>query len=59
MTTYMPINHKMDEYILVDLHNVTVHGSKNEEITCIHNIHESHKCNLCMKETRHKGIHNG
>lgn len=35
MTTYMPINHKKDEYIL---HNVAVHGGKNEEITCIHNI---------------------
>lgn len=38
MTTYMPIIRKMDEYILVDLHNVTVHGCKNEEITYIHNI---------------------
>lgn len=49
----------MDKYILVDVYNVAVHSDKHEEITCIHNIYESHKSNVCMKEARYKIIHGG
>lgn len=28
----------MDEHILVDLYDITIHGGKNEGITCMHNI---------------------
>lgn len=30
----------MNEYNLVDLYDITIHGRTNEGITCIHNIHE-------------------
>lgn len=36
----MLISSKMDEYILIDLSNVKVHGGKNEEITSIHKIYK-------------------
>lgn len=53
------VSNKMDKYILVDVYNVAVHSDKHEEITCIHNIYESHKSNVCMKEARYKIIHGG
>lgn len=53
----MSISSKMDQYILVDLYNVTVYSGKDEEITCINNKDESHKYNVCLKEVRHKRIH--
>lgn len=46
----------MDVYILVDLCNVTVYDGKNVKITCICNMYESHKWNVCIKEARHEGI---
>lgn len=38
--THMLISINMDEYILVDLYNVKVHGGKNEEIISIHKIYK-------------------
>lgn len=54
-TTHMSISSKMD-YVLVDLYNVMVYSGK-DEITCIHNIDESHKYNVCLKGARHKRMH--
>jgi len=51
----MSISSKMD-YVLVDLYNVMVYSGK-DEITCIHNIDESHKYNVCLKGARHKRMH--
>lgn len=36
----MSISSKIDEYILVDMYDISIHGGKNEGITCIHNIRE-------------------
>lgn len=36
-----------------------MHSSENEETMCMHNLCESQKGNVCVKEARHENVHGG